>query len=257
MAHAHVPAMSPSTLVGSAPAEPGTARGLRLAATFTFTVTAFYGLLFLGTIFLSIALTGDAFFPDVSTSAGLAYAGQHPAALTFGYLADAVDGTVFFVTLAAVFVALRSRWPMWAQLILLGGVVELLAVWAKALVSLDTISSLGASYLAADAAGKAALLPLGGVTAGIRQGLQDLDTYPLIAAWMLIAFLPKATGMPRLVRWLGVALAVAFLLPFGPIGFFIATVLTPVWAIPLGRWLKREASTSQPSPKTLKAETTA
>lgn len=256
MAHARIPAMSPSTPAGSAPARSGAVRGLRLAATFTWSVTAFYGLLFVGAIFLSIALTGDVFFPDVSTSAGLTYAGQHPAALTVGYLADALDGTVFFVTLAAIFAALRNRWPVWAQLILLGAVSELLVVWAKALVSLDTIPSLGASYLTANAAGKAALLPLGGVAAGIRQGLQDLDTYPLIAAWVLIALLPKATGIPRLVRWLGVALAVAFLLPFGPIGFFIATVLRPVWAIPLGRWLKREASIHLPTSVTPAPEPT-
>jgi len=244
MAHAPVPAISQSTPTGSALAEPGAARGLRIAGNFTLSVTAFYGILLIGAIFLSIALTGNVFFPDLGTSDGLTYAGQHPIALAFGYIADALDGAVFFVTIAAVYATLRTRWPMWAQLILIGGVGALIAVWAKALVSLDVDSSLGASYLAASAAGKAALLPLGEMAAGIRQGLQDLDTYPLLAAWILIAILPKATRMPRLVRWLGVVMAVAFLLPFGPIGFLIASLVTPAWAIPLGRWLKREATAS-------------
>lgn len=247
MAQPHVQATSDSTAGGSPNAGPGATRGLRIAATFTMSVTAFYGLLLLGAIILSIVLTGNAFFPDLGTPDGLVYAAHYPAAVGFGYLGDAVYGTVFFVSLVAVFAVLRPRWPVWAQLILIGGIGELLAVWAKNLVSFYMASSLGASYLAADAAGKVALLPLGGVAAGIRQGLQDLDTYTLIAAWILIALLPKATGMPRLVRWMGVALSIAFVLPFGPIGFFIAVAVTPVWAIPLGLWLKRAASTHPPT----------
>jgi hypothetical protein len=243
MAQPHVQATSSSTFEGGATVEQGPARGLRIAGNFTIWVTAFYGLLLVGAIFLSIVLTGDAFFPDLATSAGLSYAGHYPQATALGYLADAVYGTIFFVSLFAVFAALRSRWPLWAHLILIGGIGELLAVWAKNLVSFYTVTSLGASYLAADAAGKVAMLPLGGVVAGIRQGLQDLDTYTLIAAWILIALLPKATGMPRLVRWVGIALSLAFVLPFdGPVGFFIAVALTPIWAIPLGRWLKRVAT---------------
>jgi hypothetical protein len=242
MVHSHVPVVSQSTPAGSAPADTSSARGLYIAGNFTLSVTAFYELILLGAIFAAIALTGNVFFPDLGTYAGMAYTAQYPTAVVFGYIADAVGNTVFVVTIAAVFVALRTRRPMWAQLILLAGFGSLLAVWGKALVSVDMASSLSASYLAAGTAGKAALLPLGGVAAAITQGLQDLDTYSLIAAWILIAFLPKATGMPRLVRWMGVALSVAFVLPFGPIGFFIATVLTPAWAIPLGLWLKRQAT---------------
>ncbi len=242
MAQSQVPVMSQSTPAGSAGADPRAARGLRIAGNFTLSVTAFYDLLLLGAIFASIALTGNAFFPDLGTNAGLAYTAQYPTVVTFGYIADAIGNTVVVVTIAAVFVALRTRWPMWAQLILLAGFGSLLAVWGKALVSMDMASSLSASYLAAGTVGKVALLPLGGVAAAIRQGLQDLDTYSLIVAWILIALLPKATGMPRLVRLAGVALSVGYVLPFGPIGFFIATVLTPIWAIPLGLWLKREAT---------------
>jgi hypothetical protein len=41
---------------------------------------------------------------------------------------------------------------------------------------------------------------------------------------------------------LGFLITIAFLLPFGPIGFFIAALITPAWAIPLGGWLKRTSS---------------
>jgi hypothetical protein len=41
---------------------------------------------------------------------------------------------------------------------------------------------------------------------------------------------------------MGILITVAFLLPFGPMGFFIASVITPAWAIPLAGWLKRTAS---------------
>jgi len=68
-----------------------------------------------------------------------------------------------------------------------------------------------------------------------------MDTYGLIVALVLLALLPKATGLPRWVRWLGVAMSVAWLLPFGPIGFFITTLLIPFWAFLLGRWLLKQA----------------
>ena len=112
----------------------------------------------------------------------------------------------------------------------------------KGFTSVYMGTSLGASYLAANAVGKAALLPLGGVVGGLRQGFQDMDTYTLIVVWVLIALLPKATGMPRWVRWLGLAMSMGYLLPFGPIGFFIFTLLIPFWAFLLGRWLLRQAA---------------
>jgi CheY-like chemotaxis protein len=153
MAKSSVPVMSQSTQVVSDLAAPGTAHGLRLAANFTMSVTAFYGFLLVVAIFLSIALTGNVFFPDLGTSSGLTYAGQHPAVLVFGRVADAAGNTVFVVTIVAVFVGLRTRWPVWTQLILLAGFGSLLAVWAKALVSIDMAGNLSASYLAADVNG--------------------------------------------------------------------------------------------------------
>lgn len=216
--------------------------GLRRAAVFTATVTAFYGIALIAGIFLAIFLTGNAFFPDLSTSAGLMYAGQHLPAVLIGYIADIFDGAVFTVTFVAVFAVLRQRWPVFAHLIFLCGITALIMVVAKDDISYNLASSLGPAYLAADAAHQTALLPLGAMASGIRQGLQDIDTYPILAGWVLMAMLPKAAGLSRWIKAVGLIMTLAFLLPFGPIGFFIVSLITPAWAIPLGGWLKRGAS---------------
>ena len=215
--------------------------GLHNAAIFTMAVTGPYAILFLIALFLSVALTGNVFFPDLATSAGLDYAGHLPTAVIIGYIGESLEQVALFVSFVAVFAVLRKRWPVWAHLLLIIGGWQMILGLTKAFTSVYMVNSLGASYLAANAVGKAALLPLGGVVAGLRQGFQDMDTYGLIVALILIALLPKATGMPRRVRWLSLAMSVAWLLPFGPIGFFIATLLIPFWAFLLGRWLLKQA----------------
>jgi hypothetical protein len=215
---------------------------LRIAAIFTMAVTGPYAILFLVALFLSVGITGNAFFPDLTTSSGLDYAGRFPIAVLVGYIGESLEQVAIFVSFVAVFAVLQKRWPVWAHLLLVIGAWQMILGLTKALTSVDMATSLGASYLAANAAGKAALLPLGGVVGGLRQGFQDMDTYGLIVAWILIMLLPKATGMPRWVRWLSLAMSVAFLLPFGPIGFFIFTALIPFWAFLLGRWLLRQGA---------------
>jgi hypothetical protein len=216
---------------------------LRIAAIFTMAVTGPYAVLFLFALFLSIVITGNVFFPDLATSAGLNYAGRYPIAVLIGYISDPLEQVAIFVSFVAIFAVLRKHWPIWAHLILIIGASQMILGLTKGFTSFYMATSLGASYLAADAAGKAALLPLGGVVGGMRQGLQDMDTYGIIVTWVLIALLPKATGMPRWVRWLSLAMSVALLLPFGgPIGFFIFTLLVPFWAFLLGRWLLRQAA---------------
>ena len=163
--------------------------------------------------------------------------------MLIGYIGESLVQVAIFVSFVAVFAVLRNRWPVWAHLILIIGASQMILGLTKALTSVYMVTSLGASYLAASAVGKAALLPLGGVVGGLRQGFQDMDTYTLIVVWVLIALLPKATGMPRWVRWLGLAMSVGYLLPFdGPIGFFIFTLLISFWAFLLGRWLLRQAA---------------
>jgi len=237
---------SHTTITGSSDrpvAQQKVSRALRIAALFTMAVTGPYAVLFLVPLFLSVAITGNAFFPDLATSAGLDYAGRFPTAVLIGYIGESLDAVAIFVSFVAVFAVLKKRWPVWAHLILIIGAWQMILGLTKALTSFYMVTSLGASYLAANVAGKAALLPLGGVVGGLRQGFQDMDTYTLIVVWVLIALLPKATGMPRWVRWLGLAISVGYLLPFdSPIGFFIFTLLIPFWAFLLGRWLLRQAA---------------
>jgi len=234
-----------TTITGSSDspaAQQNASHGLRIAGIFTMAVTGPYAILFLIALFLSVALTGNAFFPDLTTSAGLDYAGHFPTAVLIGYIGESLEQVALFVSFVAVFAVLRKRWPVWAHLLLIVGAWQMILGLTKSFTSVYMVNSLGASYLAANAVGKAALLPLGGVVAGLRQGLQDMDTYGLIVALVLLALLPKATGLPRWVRWLSVAMSVAWLLPFGPIGFFITTLLIPFWAFLLGRWLLRQAA---------------
>ena len=218
-------------------------RALRIAAFFTMAVTGFYPLLFLGAGFLSLLLTGDFPIPDLSTRAGLAYAGQFPTAATIGSLADGFSHVVFFVTFVAVFAVLRRRWPVRATLIVVGAAWQMVVGLTKALTSVYIIPSLGTLYLATPLSGRGAFLPVGTLAQGLRQGLQDMDTYGVVAVWLMIALLPGATSMPRLVRWLGVVISVAILLPWD-YGFPLAILLAAVWAISLGLWLKRQAVTS-------------
>src|SRR5215472_16464951 len=181
-------------------------RALRLAAFFTMAVTAFYPLLFIGAGFLIMLLTGDFGIPDLSTRAGLTYAGQFQTAATIGSLADGFSHVVFFVTFVAVFAVLRRNWPVRATLIVVGAAWQLVVGFTKALTSVYIITSLGALYLATPLSGRAEFLPVGTLAQGLRQGLQDMDTYGVVAVWLLLALLPRATGIPRLLRWLSVVM---------------------------------------------------
>jgi hypothetical protein len=219
-------------------------RALRIAAFFTMIVTALYPLLFIGAGFLLLQLTGDFGIPDLSTSAGLAYAGRFPTAATIGSLADGFSHVVFFVTFVAVFAVLRRSFPVRATLIAVGAAWQMVVGFTKALTSVYIITSLGSLYLATPLSGRGAFLPVGTLAQGLRQGLQDIDTYGVIAVWLLVALLPAATGIPRLLRWLGVVMTVAILQPWWDFGFPLALLLAAVWAISLGLWLKRQAETS-------------
>jgi hypothetical protein len=232
------------------------ARAVRIAAFFTMAVTAFYPLLFIASGFLFLQLTGDFGIPDLSTRAGLAYAGRFPTVATIGSLADGFSHVVFFVTFVAVFAVLRRSFPVQATLIVVGAAWQLVVGLTKALTSVYIITSLGTLYLATPLSGRAAFLPVGTLAQGLRQGLQDMDTYGVVAVWLLLALLPRATGMPRLVRWLGVVMTVAILQPWWDFGFPLALLLAAVWAISLGLWLKRQAATSPATPASTVVATT-
>src|SRR5437588_3772236 len=223
-------------------------RALRIAAFFTMAVTAFYPLLFLGTGFLSLLITGVFAIPDLSTRAGLAYAGQFPTAVMIGCLADGFSHVAFFVTFVAVFAVLRSRWPVLATLVVVAAAWQGVVGFTKALTSVYIATSLGTLYLATPLSGKGAFLPVGTLAQGLRQGLQDMDTYGVVAVWLMVALLPGATAIPRLVRWLGAVMTVAILQPWWDLGSPLALLLPAVWAILLGLWLKRQAVTSSATP---------
>ena len=118
-------------------------RALRIAAYFTMIVTTLYPLLFIGTGFLFLQLTGNFPIPDLSTRAGMAYAGRFPTVATLGCLADGFSHVVFFVTFVAVFAVLRRRWPVRATLIVVGAAWQLVVGLTKALTSVYIITSLG------------------------------------------------------------------------------------------------------------------
>src|SRR5258706_4353975 len=92
---------------------------LRIAAIFTMAVTGPYAVLFLVALFLSVALTGNAFFPDLATSAGLDYAGRFPIAMLIGYIGDPLQQVALFVSFVAGFAVLQKRSPVLAQLLLI------------------------------------------------------------------------------------------------------------------------------------------
>jgi hypothetical protein len=148
----------------------------------------------------------------------------------------------------AVFAVLRRGFPVRATLIVVAAAWQLVVGFTKALTSVYIITSLGTLYLATPPSGRGVFLPVGTLAQGLRQGLQDMDTYGVVAVWLMVALLPKATGIPRLVRWLGVVMSVAILQPWWDFGFPLAILLAAVWAILLGLWLKRQAVTSPATP---------
>jgi hypothetical protein len=62
-----------------------------------------------------------------------------------------------------------------------------------------------------------------------------------MTTWLFITLLPHATGLPRSVRWLGVVTAGAYLIRIASLGFLITSLLLPIWAFLLGRWLLEQA----------------
>ena len=120
---------SNTTITGSPDrpsAQQKTSHGLRIAAIFTMAVTGPYAILFLIALFLSVALTGNAFFPDLATSAGLDYAGHFPTAVLIGYIGESLVQVAIFVSFVAVFAVQRNRWPVWAHLILIIGASQMI-----------------------------------------------------------------------------------------------------------------------------------
>jgi len=130
-----------------------------------------------------------------------------------------------------------TRWPVRASLILVCGAWQMLIGFTKGLSSLLMFTSLGTAYIASDAALRMTFIPAAMATEGLRQALQQMDSFGVAVIWIIISLLPPNTTMPRAVRWLGWILAFALLGP-DP-GFLLVILLSPIWLFLLGRWMKR------------------
>jgi hypothetical protein len=167
----------------------------------------------------------------------LELAGMSPVAFGAPILLAGLFHVLFFVTVATLFSALRLTWPVRASLLLVFGACEMITVVIKVLNSLFTFTSLGAAYVAGDAALRATFIPAATAADGLRQALQQVDSLAIAIVWVLISLLPPESRLPRPVRWLGWILALALHSP-DP-GVVLVFLLSPVWLFLLGRWLKR------------------
>ena len=134
---------------------------------------------------------------------------------------------------------------MRAALVLVLGAISLAFGLTKAITTSYLATTLGAAYLA-EPTEQTNLLAAGKVADGLRAGLQDMDTYPLVAIWVLLSLLPASAGLGRATRIMGWVLASALILDGvlhlvgvdTPI-FVVVVVVSPPYFFLLGSWLKR------------------
>ena len=207
-------------------------RAIRFGANWTL-VTSPYLILF----FIAIFAIGGAESVSGEIGRTLEIAGKSPAVFGATVLLDSLFHVLFFVTAVTLFAVLRLRWPVRASLILVCGAWQMIAGVTKGLSSLFTFTSLGAAYVAGDAALRATLLPVAAGEYGLTAALQTMDSIGVAAIWVIISLRPRDGALPRAIRWLGWLLALALLSP-GPT-FVIVVLLTPIWLFLMGRWLKR------------------
>ena len=210
-------------------------RAIRFGANWTL-VTSPYLILF----FIAIFAMGGAESVSGEIGQTLEIAGKSPAVFGATVLLDNLFHVLFFITAVTLFAVLRLRWPVRASLILVSvvsGAWQMMAGVTKGLSSLFTFTSLGAAYVAGDAALRATLLPVAAGEYGLTAALQTMDSIGVAAIWVIISLLPRDGALPRAIRWLGWILALALLSP-GPT-FVVVVLLTPVWLFLMGRWLKR------------------
>jgi hypothetical protein len=167
----------------------------------------------------------------------LELAGRSPVVFGIPVLLDGLFHVLFMVTAVTLFAVCRLRWPVRASLILVGGAWQMITAFTKTLSALYIFPTLGAAYVAGDAALRAMLLPIAASEDGLIQALQQMDSLGVMSIWLLVSLLPAEAALPRPVRWLGWILTLAILSP-DP-AFLLVLLLAPVWLFLLGRWLKR------------------
>lgn len=206
-------------------------RAIRLGAIWTQIISPYLILYVALIILLGTANDGTGGVAQTLESAG-----KSPTAFSANVLLDGLFHVFFFGTVVTLFVALRRRWPVWSSLLLVAGAWQMYAGLAKGLIAHYTFPVLGAAYLTGDAAHKALLLTVATGADSLNRGLQQMDSIGVAICWVLVALLPAASQLPRPVRWLSWLLPVALLGP-DP-GFLLVILLSPVWLLLLGRWLK-------------------
>jgi hypothetical protein len=232
------------TGAGPSAAVAGYSKSLSRLAEFTRWITATWILLVTASIIGVQILTGTEPFHALDR-AGLEHAGHFGGLVTTASMLDGTNHLVFFVTWVAVFVAILRVWPVRAALVLVLGAISLAFGLAKAITTSYLATTLGGAYLA-EPSELASLLAAGKVADGLRAGLQDMDTYPLVAIWVLLSLLPASAGLGRAVRIMGWILASALILGglLQLVGidtplFLVVVLISPPYFFLLGSWLKR------------------
>ena len=235
--------MAPN-VAGPSAAVAGYGKSLSRLAEFTRWITAPWILLVIASIIGVQILTGTEPFHPLDRT-GLEHAGHFGGLVTTASLLDGTNHFVFFVTWVAVFIAILRVWPVRAALVLVLGAISLAFGLAKGITTSYLATTLGAAYLA-NPTEQTSLLAAGKVADGLRAGLQDMDTYPLVAIWVLLSLLPASAGLGRAARIMGWVLASALILDGvlhlvgvdSPL-FAVVVVVSPPYFFLMGSWLKR------------------
>jgi hypothetical protein len=187
--------------------------------------------------------------------AGLEQAGRYPSLLTIPSLVDGATHVFAFVSALTVFAVVRARWPVRSALLLVLAALQMAFGMDKAVTTSYIATSLGAAYLSANQASSAAFLPVGVAASALRTGLQEMDTYSVVAMLILLSVLPVASSLPRAVRIIGGLIAGALVVDglLGLFGlqtplFFLVIVLYPAYFFILGSWLKSQALAGRTAP---------
>src|SRR2546427_12564889 len=200
----------PPVNAGPSATADGYGTSLSRLAGFTRWITAPWILLVIASAITVQLLTGTGAFHPLD-QAGLEQAGRFAGLVATASMLDGANHLVFFVTWVGVFIATFQTWPVRAALVLVLGAMSLAFGLTKAITTSYIATSLGARYLA-DPSANESLFAAGKVADGLRAGLQDMDTYPLAAIWVLLALLPSAARLGCTVRIMGWVLASALIL---------------------------------------------
>jgi len=229
---------------GPSAAVAGYGKSLSRLAEFTRWITAPWILLVIASIIKVQILTGTEPFHPLDRT-GLEHAGHFGGLVTTASMLDGTNHLVFFVTWVAVFIAFLRVWPVRAALVLVLGAISLAFGLTKGITTSYLATTLGAAYLA-NPTEQTSLLAAGKVADGLRAGLQDMDTYPLVAIWVLLSLLPASAGLGRVARIMGWIVASALILDGllhlvgidSPL-FLVVVLISPPYFFLLGSWLKR------------------